>query len=228
MADLASYFSSLPWSNAPAETPAPAASSDSATTPAVTTAPVVVNKSMAFHNGGNAVNGQTKAAACAACHGADGNAPVPMYPKLAGQGADYIAKQLADFKASTRNDPIMAGMVAGLSEQDMADLGAFYATQKISTGDGKVNNLGKKLYLGGDFSRGISACIACHTASGKGVSQAKFPSIAGQNVAYLTKQLNTFRSGERANDNNSIMRKIAVKLSDDDIAALAQFMSSLK
>jgi cytochrome c553 len=231
MADLAAYFSSLPWSDAPAETAAPAASSSSDTSssvPAATTAPVVVNKSMAFHNGGNASDGQAKSAACSACHGVDGNSLVPMYPKLAGQGASYIAKQLADFKSSTRKDPLMAGMVAGLSEQDMADLGAFYATQKTSAGDGKTSDLGQQLYFGGDFSRDISACVACHTASGQGVSQAKFPSIAGQNVDYLTKQLKTFRTGERENDNNSIMRKIAVKLSDADIAALAQFMSSLK
>lgn len=230
MADLAAYYANFPWGEAKTETAevADTAASSVAPAAATSTSPVVVNKNMVFHNGGNAVNGQTKSVACAACHGTDGNAAVTLYPKLAGQGAAYIAKQLADFKSTARKDPIMAGMVASLSAQDMADLGAFYATQKSTVGNGKANNAGKKLYFFGDNTRGITACASCHIADGRGVSQAKFPAIASQNVEYLTKQLNTFRSGERENDNNSIMRKIAVQLSDADIAALAQFMSSLK
>jgi len=228
MNDLAAYFSSFPWGGVK-EVATSTGDTSAAATAAVK---VEINTNIVFHNGGNPTAGQTKAATCAACHGADGNSLVTMYPKLSGQGAGYLAKQLADFKAGAssetgRVDPVMAGMVAGLSEQDMADLGAFFASQKISKGNGKANELGKQLYFGGDSQRGISACVACHTANGKGVDQAKFPSVAGQNVEYLTTQLQKFRTGDRANDNNSIMRKTAVKLTDSDIEALAQFMSSL-
>ncbi len=225
-ADLAAYFSSLPWGGVVEE----ATTADSGTGASTGSAVVKVeiNKSIVFHNGGDPEAGYSKSGMCAACHGADGNSLVANYPKLAGQGADYIAKQLADFKSSARKDPVMAGMVAALSTQDMADLGAFFSSQKISAGHEKTNEVGRKLYFGGDAERGITACVACHAASGKGVSQAKFPSVAGQHVAYLTSQLDKFRSGARDNDNSSIMRKIAMKLTDDDITALTEYMSSLK
>ena len=184
---------------------------------------------------GNVEAGQTKSAACIACHGADGNSPVPMYPKLAGQSAQYIAKQLADFKlASTtggkegRNDPIMSGMVMGLSEQDMADIAAYFSSNAISAGNGSAYDAGHKLYFGGDAERGISACVACHSADGKGMANASFPAVAGQNVDYLKGQLEKFRSGARANDNGGMMQAIAIKLSDKDNAALTQYMSSIK
>jgi cytochrome c553 len=227
MADLAAYFSSFPWKEEVAATSSSGASavSNTASSAAVT---VEVNTTIVSHNGGDAVKGQEKSATCAACHGADGNSLITMYPKLAGQGSAYIQKQLSNFKSGERVNAMMAGMVAGLSEQDMADLGAFFATQKTSTGNGEANEAGRKLYYGGDSERAISACVACHTASGKGAPQARFPAIAGQNVEYLTGQLKMFRSGERANDTNGMMRNIAIKLSDKDIDALAQFMSSMK
>lgn len=229
MNDLAAYFSSFPWGGVKEAT---STTGDSGTPVATAAVKVEINKNIVFHNGGNPTTGQAKSASCAACHGADGNSLITMYPKLSGQGAAYIAKQLADFKAGAssetgRVDPVMAGMVAALSEQDMADLGAFFASQKITKGNGKANDLGKKLYFGGDSQRGISACVACHTANGKGISQAKFPAIASQNAEYLVSQLKKFRSSDRANDNNSIMRKTAVKLTDADIEALAQYMSSM-
>lgn len=184
---------------------------------------------------GDATAGQTKSAMCAACHGPDGNAMIPMYPKLAGQHGKYIEKQLADFKKGAmsggsegRNDPVMAGMVMALSEQDMADLGAYYASQQISAGNGSADATGKKLYLGGDANRGITACIACHGNNGKGVSTAGFPSVNAQNADYLKLQLEKFRDGSRANDNASMMRNIATKLTDEDIKALSQFMASMK
>ena len=228
MADVAAYFASLPRGGAEASGDTAAATTTQGSAPVS----VEINKSMVFYNGGDAEAGQEKSAPCVACHSTDGNSLITMYPKLAGQGAAYITKQLADFKAgakseSGRVDPVMAGMVAGLSEQDMADLGAFFATQKTSAGNGKANDEGHKLYFGGDASRGITACVACHTQNGSGMSQAKFPSVAGQNVEYLTSQLQKFRSGDRVNDNNAIMRQIAMKLSDKDIAAVTQYMSSL-
>ena len=229
MKDLGAYFSSLPWRSVKEAAATDVLNVSPSTTTAVT---VEINKTIIFHNGGDPVLGQSKAATCAACHGSDGNSLAPMYPKLAGQGAGYIAKQLADFKAGAtsetgRVNALMTAMSAGLSETDMADLAAFYSSQKTSKGNGKANELGKKLYFSGDSERGISACVACHTANGKGAAQAKFPAIAGQHVDYLTAQLQMFRSSERGNDNNSMMRKTAVKLTDVDIKALAQFMSSL-
>jgi len=178
----------------------------------------------------HAVAGKVKAAACGACHGSDGNALVAMYPKLAGQNAIYIAKQLADFKAgdaSGRNDPVMAGMVAALSEQDMLELGSYFASQKSSAGNGKANDLGKQLYFGGDAARGITACAACHGVMGKGMAKAGFPSVAGQHTDYLVSQLAKFKQKSRSNDKNKMMRSIAKKLKKADVDALTQFMSSL-
>jgi len=175
-----------------------------------------------------AIAGEAKAAACAACHGVGGNSLVPMYPKLAGQGADYIAKQLNEFKTGVRKDPVMAGMAAALSEQDMAELGAYFASQKPTVGNGSDSALGQKLYFGGDASRGITACIACHGTSGKGMAKAGFPAVANQSVEYLTTQLTKFKTGERDNDRNSMMRNIVKRLKKNDIEALTQFMSSMK
>ena len=183
---------------------------------------------------GNAEAGKNKSAMCAACHNADGNAAIPIYPKLAGQSASYIAKQLADFKLGMssggkegRVNAIMGGMTMALSEQDMADLGAYYATQLHTPGTGAGSEIGKKLYLGGDSSRGVTACVACHGVDGKGMDEAGFPAIAAQNGAYIISQLEQFRSGARANDKAKMMRNIAMKLEDKDIEALTQYISSL-
>ena len=184
---------------------------------------------------GNAEAGKNKSAMCAACHNADGNAAIPIYPKLAGQSASYIAKQLADFKLGMssggkegRVNAIMGGMTMALSEQDMADLGAYYATQVHTPGTGAGSEVGKKLYLGGDSSRGVTACVACHGVEGKGMDVAGFPAIAAQNGGYIKSQLEQFRSGARANDKANMMRNIAMKLEDKDIEALTQYISSLK
>ncbi len=175
-----------------------------------------------------AIAGKSKSAVCASCHGADGNSLVPIYPKLAGQHAEYTAKQLKEFKSGVRKNPIMAGMVAALSEQDMAELGAYFANQKPTLGNGKGSALGRKLYFGGDASRGITACIACHGTSGKGMAKAGFPAVAHQSVEYLTAQLTSFKAGERENDRNSIMRNVTKRLKQKDIEALSQFMSTMK
>jgi cytochrome c553 len=184
---------------------------------------------------GNIDAGKTKSAMCAACHGVDGNSLVPMYPSLAGQGASYIAKQLADFKAGMtsggekgRVDPIMGGMAMALNEQDMNDLGAYYSAQTAKVSGGETSELGKKLYFGGDVERGITACIACHSSDAKGMSEAGFPALAGQSATYLKSQLEKFRDGARNNDKNAMMQNIAFKLEDADIAALAKYMSTIK
>jgi cytochrome c553 len=179
---------------------------------------------------GNAADGKTKSAACAACHGMDGNSMVPTFPKLAGQHASYIAKQLADFKSGDRKDPTMNGMAAPLSEQDMADLAAYFASNTGaigSAGDADKAALGKKIFQGGDKAKGISACMACHGPSGAGNPGAKFPALSGQHSTYIIKALKDFRSGTRANDMNKMMRDIAAKMSDSDIEAVAEYIAGL-
>ncbi|GGB43572.1 cytochrome c [Oceanisphaera marina] len=184
---------------------------------------------------GDAEAGKAKSATCVACHGPDGNSPTDMYPKLAGQHASYLAKQLAEFKAAAtggegRANAIMGGMAMPLSEQDMADLSAYFASQAIvpvATPEDVVEQ-GAALYQGGDIERGITACIACHGPRGEGLESAKFPSLAGQYPSYIATQLNMFRSGERNNDPNGMMRSIAAKLTDQDIEVLSQYVAGLR
>jgi cytochrome c553 len=227
MADLAAYFSSQPRSGekAAAEDTAGA----SAVAPgAAGNVEIVTSTSAKAIYAGDVKAGQEKSAMCVACHGTDGNSAIAIYPKLAGQSANYLAKQLADFKSGARVDPIMAGMVAGLSTTDMDDLAAYFAVQTMSDGTGETSAKGKELYFGGDAEKGITACIACHGIEGKGMAQAGFPAIAGQNADYLKKQLLTFREGSRSNDRNNMMGNIAIKLSESDIEELVKYMSSLK
>jgi cytochrome c553 len=178
---------------------------------------------------GDVEAGKAKSATCVACHGSDGNALVPMYPKIAGQHEGYIVKQLMEFKSGVRADPVMSGMVAALSEEDMKNLAAYYASQTTTKGakPASVNQEGKQLYFGGDASRGITACVACHSPAGNGMASAGFPTLANQNADYVKTQLEKFRSGGRANDMNQMMQNIAVKLSDSDIANLVEFISSI-
>jgi cytochrome c553 len=183
---------------------------------------------------GDAEAGKSKTAMCAACHGPDGNSLVPMYPKLAGQSASYLVKQLTEFKLgmtsagkSGRVDPVMGGMAMALSEQDIADVSAFYASQKSTAGNGVANAEGKKLYLGGNAEMEVTACVACHGINGKGMPSAGFPALASQNAEYLKSQLEKFRSGARNNDLNGMMQGVAANLTDEEITALSQYMSSL-
>lgn len=179
---------------------------------------------------GDAAAGKTKSASCAACHSSDGNSMVPTFPKLAGQHAEYIAKQLADFKSGARTDPTMSPMAAPLSEQDMTDLAAYFAGNTGSIGsaaDTEKAALGQKIYQGGDKAKGISACMACHGPSGAGNPGAKFPALSGQHSTYIIKALKDFRSGTRANDPAKMMRDVAAKMSDSDIEAVAEYITGL-
>lgn len=167
---------------------------------------------------------------CVACHGADGNSPLAANPNLAGQHARYLYKQLSDYKAGRRKNPVMAGMVASLSDADMRNLAAYFAGQKPRLGGAKNRDLataGQKLYRGGDSGTGVPACSACHSPNGAGIP-AQYPRLAGQQGEYTTAQLQSFRSGERGNDANAMMRTIAARLSDKDIAALAEYVSGLR
>jgi len=179
---------------------------------------------------GDAAAGKTKSAACAACHGADGNSTNPTWPKLAGQHPKYIAKQLSDFKkGKTRNDPLMAGMVAALSPADMGDLAAYFSSQKMSAGkaDKKLVELGGKIYRGGNSTSGVAACMSCHGPSGHGNPMANFPSLAGQHASYMEKALNDFKSSTRKNDAGKMMQNIAAKMTPTEIKAVASYIQGL-
>jgi cytochrome c553 len=179
---------------------------------------------------GDPARGQQLSAACAACHGADGNSVNPEWPKLAGQHADYIYKQLMDYKAGRRENALMAGQVANLDEQDMRDLGAYYARQQMSPGtaDESLAERGERIYRGGIPAAGVAACTACHGATGKGNPAALFPMVGGQHAKYNADQLRYFRSAQRANDNGRMMRNLASKMSDADIQAVAEYMAGLR
>jgi cytochrome c553 len=178
---------------------------------------------------GDATAGKAKSAACAGCHGADGNSMNPMWPTLAGQHPDYIAKQLAEFKSGVRVDPTMAGMAAPLSEQDMADLAAYFSSQQAKVGTTPEDKLeaGQTVYRAGNAASGVPACAACHGPNGAGNAQAKFPSLSGQHSTYVVKALKDFRSGARANDAGQMMRNIAVKMTDAEIDAVAAYVQGL-
>lgn len=179
---------------------------------------------------GDAAAGKNKAAACAGCHGADGTSVNPEWPSLAGQHEAYLLKQLQDFKSGDkRNNALMAGQVAALSAEDMADLAAYFAglPGREGTADPAKVEAGQSLYRGGNATSGVSACIACHSPAGAGNPQAMFPQLGGQHAAYTVLQLKSFRSGERANDAGQMMRNIAAKMTDDEMNSVAQYIQGL-
>jgi len=175
--------------------------------------------------------GQSIAAGvCAACHGTDGNSPIPSNPVLAGQHPEYLFKQLRNYKSGERKNPIMTGIAASLSEQDMRDVSAFYAAQKPRQGaarDAKLATAGQRLYRGGNAANAIAACAGCHSPSGAGIP-AQYPRLKGQHADYTVAQLKAFRAGERANDENGMMRGVAQRMTDQDMAAVAEYLQGLK
>ena len=183
---------------------------------------------MAFSQGDVAA-GKAKSITCVACHGEDGNSASNLYPKIAGQHPSYLEKQLTQFKNGERSDPIMIGMVAALSEQDIKDLAAYFAAQEATpeTVSPEVAVAGRNLYMGGDKKRGIPGCTACHGPRGNGLELAKFPKISNQHPAYIKAQLEKFRSKTRENDPNGMMVDIAAKLTDADIELLSKYISAL-
>ena len=182
------------------------------------------------HAAGDPAKGQAIVGkVCAACHGFDGNSFLPTNPSLAGQHEDYLLKQLTEFKSGARNNPVMAGMVANLSAEDMRNLAAYYASQKPKQMGAKDKDLvaqGRKLYRGGNAANGVAACAGCHSPNGAGIP-AQYPRLASQHADYVAAQLKAFRAGERANDPNQMMQSTAVKLTDKEIAALSEYISGL-
>jgi cytochrome c553 len=179
---------------------------------------------------GNAEAGKTKSAVCAACHNADGNSVNPEWPKLAGQHPNYIIKELNDFKNDKRVNATMSPMAKPLSEQDMADLAAYFSSQakKLGEADQTKVGLGEQVYKGGNNATGVAACAACHGPTGAGNPAANFPSLNGQHATYVKAQLLNFRSGARANDAGKMMRNVAAKMSDAEIDSVAEYIAGLK
>jgi cytochrome c553 len=177
---------------------------------------------------GDAAAGKKKTESCAGCHGEDGNAPVAMFPKLAGQHASYLSKQLRDFKSGKRVDPTMNAMAESLSDADIADIGAWYAGQKVKPEVAEKNDLGLKIYRSGIASKQIPACAACHGPKGEGNPNPGYPQLGGQYSAYIGKILHDYKSVERASDPNEIMRTIANRLSDEEINAVSDYVSGLQ
>jgi cytochrome c553 len=181
------------------------------------------------HAAGSASAGQGKAAVCSACHGMDGNSVVPIWPSLAGQSEQFISKQLMDFKSGARKDDTMTAMAAPLSDQDVADLAAWFSSQKRVVGSANAEKAapGEKLFRAGDAVNGVAACMACHGPNGAGNPAAKFPALAGQHPTYTAKALKDFRAGTRSNDPASMMRDVAGKMSDAQIDAVAEYIAGL-
>ena len=174
---------------------------------------------------------QLVTAVCAACHGADGNSTAPANPKLAGQHAEYITKQLTNFKSGDRKNAIMQGIVTSnnLTPDDMKNLGAYFASQIPKPGSAKDKALveaGEKIYKGGNSGSGVPACAACHGPAGAGIP-VQFPRLASQHKEYIYTQLNNFRVGDRANDGGKMMRTIAAKMTDQEMKAVAEYISGL-
>ncbi len=182
------------------------------------------------HAAGDPAKGQAIVGkVCAACHGFDGNSFLSANPSLAGQHEQYLLKQLTEFKSGARSNPVMAGMVANLSADDMGNLAAYYASQTPKQMGAKDKDLvaqGRKLYRGGNAANGVAACAGCHSPNGAGIP-AQYPRLASQHADYVAAQLKAFRAGDRANDPNQMMRSTAGKLSDKEIAALAEYISGL-
>jgi cytochrome c553 len=173
---------------------------------------------------------------CAACHGADGNSPTPVNPSLAAQPAEYISLQLAHFKSGIRANPVMQGMAAGLSPEDMLALGVYFSQQKpknLAAKDATLVTTGQSLFRGGDLGTGIPACAACHSPTGAGIPK-NYPRLAGQHADYTLTQLKAFKAGERGADkdgkdvNGRVMTAVAAKLSDAQMKALAEYTQGLR
>jgi len=199
----------------------------------VAVAPVAIAQSVV--KGDTAKGQQTASQVCAACHGPDGSSPLPVNPNLAGQHPEYIFKQLSNFKPAggkpaERANPVMAGMVASLNDSQMKDVAAYYAAQTPrprEARDQKLVEAGQAIYRGGIAAKGVAACVSCHSPTGAGMP-AQFPRIGGQHAEYTAAQLKAFRSGERANDANRMMRATAAKLSDREIAAVSEYIAGLR
>jgi cytochrome c553 len=175
---------------------------------------------------GDAAAGKTKSESCGGCHGADGNPAAPVFPKLAGQHPSYLTKQLRVFRSQKRVDQtVMNAMAESLSDADIADISAWFASQKIKPESAEKNDLGEKIFRSGIASKAVPACAACHGPKGEGNPSSVYPALGGQYSSYVGKNLHDYKSGERGNE---IMQTVAGRLSDDEINAVADYVSGLQ
>ena len=199
-----------------------------------------------LHAEGSINAGKEKAASCISCHGDNGNSMVSTFPKLAQQHSSYLIKQLQAFKTGARKNPMMTAIASGLSDEDMADIAAYYAAQEISANDLPVLDddedeksdskvtiqsiiaQGSDLYRNGDLPREVSACIACHGPLGEGNKPAAFPALRSQHADYLIKTLTDFKTDTRSNNPENMMHMIAKKMTDDEIKAVSYRISMMK
>ena len=189
---------------------------------------------------GDPARGEQLVGVCVACHGEDGNSPMPNFPKLAGSGQKYMAKQLRDIRDNIRVVPEMAGLLDNSSDQDLADMAAFYNTKsmqlsgaevievQVNSGE-KVDGLklGEKVFRAGNLETSLASCTGCHSPRGMGNDPAGYPRLSGQHAQYIEKQLRDFRAGNRTNDSEAVMRRVAAPLSDAEIIALANYIAGL-
>ena len=174
-------------------------------------------------------DGKAKAQVCGACHGTDGNSTTPIWPSLAGQNATYTILQIQSFQSRRRDDPAMSAMADTLVDADVAKIPAYYAAQPVAIRPIARDEVaaGQKLYRGGDGARGIPACMACHGPNGAGNAAATYPALRGQQSEYTVLQLKAYRDGKRTTDPRQMMRSIAEKMSDEDMQAVARYISAL-
>jgi cytochrome c553 len=211
-----------------AATPATASTANAPAAAAVTATPAPTEAAL---KPGDATAGQAKAAVCGACHGMDGNSVAPQFPKLAGQSAQYIVRQLTNFKSGKRQNPIMLGMATPLSTQDMRDIAAYFASKTPVPGvaDQALVERGEKLFRQGDPANGVPACMACHSIDGRGNPGAMYPQLASQHAQYVEATLKAWHDGTSWGDDahSKIMPSIARKLDADDITAVASYIEGL-
>jgi cytochrome c553 len=181
--------------------------------------------------GGNASKGEELVGTCLACHGEIGNSPVPSFPNIAGQNAQYLLKQLLEIQSGQREVLTMAGILDFLSESDLSDIAAYYESQPRNHGAARQDlvELGESIYRAGIPRKNIAACTACHSPTGNGNGPAVFPALAGQWPEYIISQLKNFQSGERHNDGDSqMMRTTAMDMNEKEMAAVASYLYGLK
>ncbi|PCK01276.1 MAG: cytochrome c4 [Alteromonadaceae bacterium] len=202
---------------------------------------IVFSVSGSAFAGGNVKSGEKLATTCAACHGADGNSASATFPKLAGLGDKYLLKQLKDIRSGARPVAMMTGMLEGYSDQQLADIAAFFDAQEMQLSGSKdikvqVNSgmkvdglaLGARIYRAGNHETGVPSCTGCHSPRGLGNSPALYPRLSGQHADYISKQLKDFRAGNRTNDSQGrVMRSVAKNMNDAEIEALANFIAGL-
>ncbi|MBV5311084.1 c-type cytochrome [Chromatium okenii] len=174
--------------------------------------------------------GEQKASTiCIACHGPQGNSLVPIWPKLAGQHPDYIKKQIMDFKAGNRYNVQMTPMAMPLTDQEVADVAAYFSSQKQSggTADSELTKLGESIYRAGNPTTGVPACSGCHGPAGLGQGLSRFPRLSGQHAGYIKQTLGYFQKQERANDPNGMMRGVTARMTDQEMTAVSQYIQGL-